>query len=291
MTVQESIRKKPIGKLLLSELPSDPVEPTIGEIWLDGRVICEQESSATHHKVRLVIVDDHSVVRRGAVSWLSSQHCFQVVGEAAKARDALALAINKKPDVVLLDVLLEDECGLTVAQKIFRACPTTQIIAFSASADSIHVRGMIAAGAKAYVLKTSDLSVLLTAINKVCRGERFLDPGLSNLIVEELGLFPTRHHRSRDVLTARQREVLECMVWGYSNKEIAAELKIRTTTVNTHRVRICERLGLSGRGELVRYAIAAGLTTSRTGIKKPPNAARTAPPATDFSTDFNPQAC
>ncbi|MGP0018519.1 MAG: response regulator [Candidatus Sulfotelmatobacter sp.] len=220
-------------------------------------------------RLRFLVVDDHSVVRHGATSWLQAQAGFTVAGEAATSREAIAQAILLKPDIVLLDVNLGDEGGLCAASKIVRTCPETRIVVFSASSDPVHVRGMIVAGVAAYVLKTSDPSVVLSAIQAVIAGSRFLDPALSDQVIEELATLPAASRRSRNVLTPREAQVLKCIVWGYTNRESAAELQIKTASVNTYRIRLCERLGLTRRAEIVRYGIAIGLMVTRPPSKHP----------------------
>jgi len=219
---------------------------------------------------RLLVVDDHAVVRHGVTGWLHTQTGFEVVGEAETAQEAIAQAILFRPDVVLLDVGLPGEGGLCAASRIVRTCPGTKVVAFSASADPVHVRGMLAAGATAYVLKTSEPSTVLSAIRVALTGSRFLDPGLSDTVIEELDIFPQVSRRSRDVLTPRETEVLERIVWGHTNSEIAAELCIKTTSVNTYRIRLCEKLGLNSRAEMVCYGIAVGLLKTPPAARRPP---------------------
>jgi len=195
-------------------------------------------------------------------SWLRAHINYEVVGEAGTAREAIAHAVISKPDVVLLDVGLPGESGLCAAYEIFRTCPMTKVVGFSASADPVHVRGMLAAGAKAYVLKTSEPPVIVSAIRAVLRGSRFLDPALSDALVEELDLFPEPNRGSRQILSTRETQVLECIVWGYNTREIGAKLGVKETSVNTFRGRLCVKLGLTNRADLVRYGVAIGLITS-----------------------------
>lgn len=236
--------------------------------WMEA---ASDSEDSTH--IRLLIVDDHSVVRHGATSWLKAHKGCHVVGEAETASQAVALAIQHKPDIVLMDIGLGDEGGLCAAYKIARTCPTTSVIAYTASSDPVHVRGMLAAGAKGYVLKTSDPPVLLLAISAVLEGLRFLDPGLSETVIDELALLPGTSRSTRELLTPREWDVLECIVWGYRNREIAAELRIKITSVNTYRIRICEKLGLKNKAEIIRFGVVAGLTATRISPQRPPNAA------------------
>jgi DNA-binding NarL/FixJ family response regulator len=213
--------------------------------------------------VRLLVVDDHSVVRHGATNLLQAQTGFQVAGEASTARGAVAQAILLKPDVVLLDVDLGDEGGLCAAQEIVRACPKTRVVAFSASSDPVHLRGMLAAGAMAYVLKTSEPSVMVRAIRTTVAGQKFLDPALSDRVIEELDTFPAVSRRKKSVLTPRETDVLKCIVLGYTNRETAGKLQVKASSVNTYRIRLCEKLGLESRNEIVRYGISLGLMPAR----------------------------
>lgn len=233
-----------------------------------GRRQQDRTNGSSHPTVRVVVVDDHSVVRHGVISWLRVQAGYEVVAEAETAKIAIAQAILHKPDIVLLDVGLPEEGGLCAAHKIVRTCSQTKVVAFSASADPVHVRGMLAAGAKGYVLKASEPSIILSAIRAVTDGSRFLDPGLSDAVIEELDLFPN-NSRSRQVLTPRETQVLECIVWGYTNREMAAELGVNVASVNSFRIRLCEKLNLTSRNEIVRYGVAIGLVNMTKPAKRP----------------------
>lgn len=241
----------------------------IGVEYGSYRLELRSAGRVEHESVRLLVVDDHSVVRHGAATLLRQQPGYEVVGEAKTAKEAIAQAILLQPDVVLMDIGLGDEGGLYAADKIGRACLNTSVVAFSASADPVHVKGMFAAGAKAYVLKTSEATVMLAAIRTALSGSHFLDPALSDALIEELQFFPKASRRPRAVLTPQQNRVLERIVWGYTNREIAAQLLVKRTTVNCYRLRICDKLGLKSKAELVRYGIAAGLLATREAAKRP----------------------
>lgn len=215
-------------------------------------------TSVKKDPVEILIVDDHSVVRRGLCSWLRSLDQFEIVGEAATAEEAVNKAAQLQPDLVLLDVTLDDEGGITAAHQIRRTCRNAEILAFSASADPVHIRGMLATGAKGYVLKSSDNCVLLAAIHSVLRQRRFLDPALSDALIEELSLFPEPTRRT-SAMTAREKQVLTLMACGHTNQEIAETLLIKATSVNTYKMRFCAKLGLTSKPELIRYALATGL--------------------------------
>jgi len=237
------------------------------------REVQDPRTSNSIRNTRLLIVDDHAVVRRGVTGWLNELSGFEVVGEAETAQEGVTKAVYLEPDVVLMDVGFPGEGGSRATSQIVRACSVTKVVAFTASGDPVDVRGMLAAGAMAYVLKRSEPSTVLSAIRAVCSGSRFLDPGLSNALIEELNLFPGVSRRSRDVLTLRESQVLEFIVWGYTSAEIATVLSIKTTTVNTYRIRLCEKLGLRNRAEIVRYGISVGLVNAGFVNKRPPRLA------------------
>jgi two-component system response regulator NreC len=228
-------------------------------------------------QVRILIVDDHAVVRRGTAVWLASRPELRVVAEAESATEAIAKTIATKPDIVLLDIGLGDEGGLFAAQEITRVCPTARVIAFTGSKDPIHVRGIIVAGARGYVLKTSEPSTIFAAIAVVLTGHRFFDPDLSDLLVSELELFPAVSRRSRRVLAPRETQVLALIASGYTYREIGEMLGIRVCSVNAHRKRIYVKLGFTSKAEAVRYAAAIGLT----------GATNKRPPVSTYVSDFN----
>lgn len=209
--------------------------------------------------VRILVVDDHAVVRHGTASWIAGRSQLRLVGEAGTATEAITQTLATKPDIVLLDIGLGGEGGLFAAQEIVRLHPASRIIAFSGSTDPVDMRGVLVAGARGYVLKSSEFSTILSAINAVLAGGRFLDPGLSDLVLAELELLPEVSRRARHVLTNRETQVLSLLASGHTYREIAQMLLIKTTSVNAHRKRIYDKLGLTSRAEAVRYAIASGL--------------------------------
>jgi len=232
----------------------------------------QSAASYLYKKVRLVVVDDHAIVRRGTTSWLSAKACFEVVGEAATAREGVALVKQFKPDVLLLDVGLPGEGSYRAAWEIARDCSYTKVIAFSASSSAADVRGMLTSGAKAYVLKASEADVMVTAIKAVLAGSRFLDPSLTDTLCD-LSLFPETGSRCHDVLAPREIEVLGYIAAGYTEREISVAMNIEVTTVNSHKTRVREKLNLRTRQELVHYANTAGIRVMETCAKRPPESA------------------
>ncbi len=223
-------------------------------------------------QVRILVVDDHAVVRRGTTALLTTRPEFRVVAEAENAIESIKKTLATLPDVVLLDIGLGDQRGgLFAAQEIARACPTACIIAFTASDDPIHVKGVIAAGAKGYILKTSDPATIFSAIRVVLSGRRFLDPALSDVVLSELELFPEVSRRSRSVLAPRETEVLTMLASGFTYRQMAEIMGIHVSSVNAHRKRIYDKLGFGSKAEAVRYAIAIGL--KHTPHKRPPDSA------------------
>lgn len=247
-----------------------PQQPITTQV---ARDYCFEQSQQTetkrlHLSVRVLVVDDHAVLRHGVIASLRSQTGYEIVGEGETAKEAVDQAMRFNPDIVLLDVILREDYGLCAASKIVRSCAGTKVVVFSASADPIHVRGMLAAGAAAYVLKTSDFTVVLLAIKASLSGSKFLDPALSGTLIEELNTFSPVGHKSRDILTPREAEVLNRTTCGYTNREISGELGITISSVNTYRIRVCEKLGLTSRAEMVRYGIAVGIMA--TSIRQGP---------------------
>lgn len=256
------------------QLGRPPEDVLISEMGNSGNRLDRQvqpiEITTQSTTVRVLIADDHSVVRRGIAAWLYNHPGFDVVEQADSAKQAVAQTILLRPDIVLMDVCLPVEGGVCATSQTVRTSPGTKVVAFSASGDPVHVRGMLAAGARGYVLKTSEPSTVLSAIRAVLSNSRFLDPGLSDSVIEELEIFPEVSSRTRDVLTGRETQVLERVVWGCTNREIAFELNIKATSVNTYRHRFCDKLGLRTRAEIVRYGIAVGLMKGHPPTRRPP---------------------
>ena len=212
----------------------------------------------THtRKLRLLLVDDHAVVREGLRSLLGTDQRFEVVGEAADGLTAVSAAENLDPDVVVMDVSLPGLNGAQLARRLKEAKPAIKTLALTVHEEGGYLRSLMDAGASGYVLKRSAASELLRAIEVVGEGGTYLDSSIAGHLVSKLG-----HRRPAvapsSALSEREREVVRHVAHGYSNKEIAAKLDVSVKTVETYRYRATEKLGLHSRADLVRYAIDQG---------------------------------
>ncbi|HXY15485.1 MAG TPA: response regulator transcription factor [Terriglobales bacterium] len=201
-------------------------------------------------KISVLLVDDHSLVRRGFRRILEDEADISVVGEAGDGEEAVRLAEQLRPKVVVMDCALPKMNGLDATRAILKQFPETLILMLSMHAEGTLVRQSLDAGARGYILKNAADLDLGTAIRKVAAGETVLDPQVDT---------PTRLKGERNTLTHREIEVLQMIAQGKSNKEIAAELQLSANTVAVHRANIMDALGIHKTAELVVYAIRNGL--------------------------------
>jgi two-component system response regulator NreC len=211
--------------------------------------------------IRLVLVDDHFVVRTGLRMLLEGDANVQIVGEAGTARQAIEIMEALQPDVVLMDIGLPDLSGIDATREIKRLHPKIAIVALTIHEDEQYFFRMLEAGASGYVPKRAAPEELLTAIRAAAAGEVYLYPSLAKLLVRDYLAhdLPTRHESALDGLTSREEEVLACLAEGSSNDEIAEKLSISPKTVARHRENIMSKLNLHTRTELVKYAIRKGI--------------------------------
>ncbi len=203
------------------------------------------------------MVDDHAVVRSGLKLLLAREDDFEVVGEAASATEAAARVGAIRPDVVLLDVTMPGETGIEALPRIRDAAPETKVLVLSMHDDPSYVREAFAGGATGYVLKEAADSELVSALRQVADGRHYVNPELGARMVAADA--EARREAASDPLTDREREVMRLLALGHTNQEIAKMLYISVRTAETHRAHIMQKLGLSSRAELVRYALAHGL--------------------------------
>lgn len=210
--------------------------------------------------LRLLLADDHALVRAGMRALLGELSGVEVVAETGDGREALRLVRERKPDIALIDISMPGLNGLDVAARIVHEHPATSVIILSMHGDDESVRRALVAGAAGYLLKNSDRRELELALRTVARGETWLSPALTKRVVAAFtqGARPATDG-PLEVLTPRQREVLQLVAEGHSNKEIASRLNVALKTVETHRTELMERLGIHGVAGLVRYAIQVGL--------------------------------
>lgn len=207
-------------------------------------------------KKRILLADDHAVVRNGFRMILNAQEDLEVVGEAANGREAVSLALELQPDIVVMDVTMPELNGIEATRRICEESPRIRILALSMHKDGVYVREILRAGASGYLLKDSNEADLLAAVRAVGRGDGFLSPGVADAVLTDY-----RKHVTNplDLLTTREREVLQWIAEGKTNKEIAQALTLSVYTVEAHRGRIMEKLNLHSTGELVRFALRNGV--------------------------------
>ena len=210
---------------------------------------------------RLLLVDDHAVVRSGLRMLLSGHSEMEIVGEAGTAEEALQRAQELKPDVILMDIGLPDKTGIEATREIKSKFPDIKIVALTIHEDEEYFFQMLAAGASGYVPKRAAPEELITAIRAAAADEVYIYPSLAKLLVRD---YLSQDHSAEqntalDNLTDREREVLACLAEGKSNDVIAEELVISPKTVARHRENIMHKLNLHSRAELVRYAIRKGI--------------------------------
>jgi two-component system response regulator NreC len=205
----------------------------------------------------VLIVDDHAIVRSGLKLVLEADEGIEPVGEAGTARDAIFEARSLKPDVILLDVVMPDRSGLEIIPQLLQENPETKVLVLSMQDDPRYVREAFDAGANGYVLKEAADSEVVAAVREVAGGGRYVDPELgARLVAAESA---ERRRAEEDPLSEREGEVLRLLALGHTNQEIAKQLFISVRTAETHRAHIMQKLRLSSRAELVRYALDRGL--------------------------------
>ena len=211
--------------------------------------------------IRVVIADDHMIVRTGIRHVLESQPGFEVVGEAATGADAVTLASKLQPDVVVLDISMPGESGLQVVGRLRDSLPEPRILILSMHENAEYVLESVRAGAHGYLLKDTAATELRSAIRTVCRGESYFSPPIANRLREALRGEHATHSGTLAQLTAREREVLVGVARGKTNKEIAGDLGISHRTVETHRESLMRKLQIWTVAELTRFALGAGMIT------------------------------
>jgi DNA-binding NarL/FixJ family response regulator len=212
-------------------------------------------------KLRILIADDHALVRRGAGAVLLSQRGWRVVGQAANGREAVRKARRLKPDVVILDIGMPELDGVEATREILETVPDTKVLILTMHESDYMVRRALEAGARGYVLKSDLTECLAKAVKAIASGKRFLTPKVSEIMLE--GFLKTKEHqpgkRAGLRTTPREIEIIRLLAKGKMNKEIAAQLGITVRTVETHRAKIMLKLGLHSLAELIHYAIRQGL--------------------------------
>ena len=207
--------------------------------------------------IRAVVVDDHAVVRSGIRLLLDREDDIEVVGEAGNAKDAIFRARALKPDVILLDVVMPGQSGIEVLPNLLKEAANAKVLVLSMQDDPSYVREAFAAGASGYVLKEAANEEVVAAVREIASGGSYVHPALGARMVTAEA--QARAAAEADPLSEREREVLRLLALGHTNQEIAKMLYISVRTAETHRAHIMQKLRLSTRAELVRYALSQGL--------------------------------
>ena len=208
--------------------------------------------------IRLLVADDHVVLRAGLRMLLDVQHDITVAGEAGDGAEVLRKARELQPDVVLMDLTMPGPPSGDVIREVLRACPQTRVLVLTMHDDPAYLASAMAAGAAGYVVKKVADSELLSAIRAVHAGRTFVDLTQSLDTAPPAAPAAAKAERPKD-LSRRESEVLRLLAQGYSNQQIATQIKVSVKTVETHRTRLSEKLGLKGRAELYRFAVESGL--------------------------------
>jgi two-component system response regulator NreC len=208
---------------------------------------------------KILLADDHKMLREGLRRLLDSQPGMRVIGEAATGKEAVQKAGELKPDVVVMDLSMPQLNGLQATRLLKASHPEIKVVILTAHEDESYLSELCQAGANGYVLKRSPGEDLIQAINTVTRGEAYFDPALANKTrARQLSAPAARRDAGNPQLSDREKEILSLIAWGYSNKEAADKLGVSVKTVETYRVRIAEKLGLRSRTQLVKYALLQG---------------------------------
>ncbi|OHE75773.1 MAG: DNA-binding response regulator [Verrucomicrobia bacterium GWF2_62_7] len=216
-------------------------------------------------KTRVLLADDHKIMREGLRSLLAVTPGVEVVGEAGDGRTAVQLVLKLMPDVVVMDIGMPDLNGVDATRQIKTRAPRTKVIALSLHSDERFIAGMFKAGASGYLLKDGAFEELAHAIRTVAAGHTYLCPRIAKTVVKDyLRDAQTAASSGGHALSDREREVLQLVAEGRSTKEIAGLLDVSVKTIETHRTRIMERLGVHSVAELTKYAVRAGLTSLET---------------------------
>jgi len=207
--------------------------------------------------IRVLVVDDHAVVRAGLTRILDAEPDIEAVAEAPNGERAVFEAMEHQPDVVLMDVVMPGKSGIEATRAVLQAVPSTTVLVLSMQDDPRYVREAFEAGASGYVMKEAADDEVVDAVRAVASGQRYLHPALGARLLEAES--EERRRAAADPLSDREREILRLLALGHTNQEIAKMLYVSVRTAETHRAHIMQKLGLTSRAELVRYALGEGM--------------------------------
>jgi DNA-binding NarL/FixJ family response regulator len=211
-------------------------------------------------KIRVLLAEDHVIVRDGLCMLINAQPDMEVVAQASTGREAVRLGMESTPDIAVLDVSMPDMGGAEAAEKLVEHCPEVRILALTRHSDQAYLRRLLQAGAAGYVLKKSAAETLINAIRVVVQGGSYIEPRLAAPLLQRTFAHPiaSRKTPARTQLSAREEEVLQAIAWGRSNKEIAARLALSIKTVESYKAAAVDKLQLRTRADIVRYAVSRG---------------------------------
>jgi len=229
------------------------------------------------HKIRVMIADDHAILRAGLRMLVNAQADMEVVSEASDGEMAVQTARETKPDVALLDLTMPRVGGMKALQAMARDCHEVRVLVLTMHDDSAYLRSALAAGASGYLLKRAVDSELISAIRAVYRGGIFVDPRLANILVQDvLAKKSAKAHSTRpvNILSRRELQVLSLVARGYTSAEIAKQIFVGVKTIETYRSRLAEKLGLRTRSDVIRFAVQMGLLTPEALESEPDGSTR-----------------
>lgn len=210
-------------------------------------------------KIKVLVVDDHAMFRQGIRALLEGCEDVEIVGEATEGREAIEKVLQLAPQVVLMDIAMPVMGGLEATRRIQKESPNTKVLVLTQYEDSEYILSLLRAGAKGYISKTATVSELISAIRTVHQGESYLYPSATTTLIEEYLTRVGGEKNEYERLTDREREILQLVAEGRTNREIADRLFISIKTVLRHRTNVMEKLGFHNRTELIKYAISKGL--------------------------------
>ena len=210
-------------------------------------------------KIKVLVVDDHAMFRQGIRALLEGCEDVEIVGEATEGREAIEKVLQLAPQVVLMDIAMPVMGGLEATRRIQKESPNTKVLVLTQYEDSEYILSLLRAGAKGYISKTATASELISAIRTVHQGESYLYPSATTTLIEEYLTRVGGEKNEYERLTDREREILQLVAEGRTNREIADRLFISIKTVLRHRTNVMEKLGFHNRTELIKYAISKGV--------------------------------
>ena len=228
-------------------------------------------------KIRVMIVDDHAILRTGLRMLVNAQTDMEVVSEAPDGEKAIQKVQESKPDVTLLDLTMPRVSGMKALQEIARNCPETRVLILTMHDDPAYLRSALAAGASGYLLKRAVDSELIAAIRAVHRGGVFVDPRLASILVQDVLAKKSKKSdptKMQNILSDRELQVLGLVARGYTSAQIAKQISVGVKTVETYRSRFAQKLGLRTRSDVIRFAVHMGLLTPEALENEPGHSAR-----------------